>query len=297
MKASLWGVLLSTAAASAGAQVISGSVQVTHDSDSFNEQRYTLGYTGAQGWGLKVGGLHYSAPGWSDSGSLLAGTYKSTTAERQMDASVGVTQLAQHDHAVGAFNYLRRVQASTSLGLSVERDLVNSVGGITAGLTYTALALVADHAFTDRFNVGVAAGTTLFSDDNQRPILRTRWNYALEERSGLNAYLKTRTYQNSRPYRAAYFSPDRLNEVSLGLSTRVAVANNVVLSANADAGQQWADGASEPIWSAALSLGSRRGSSIEWMAGLEATNTAALFGSQSSSYHYISAVARIGVPF
>lgn len=297
MKAMVMGALCAGAAAVAAAQSVTGSLQLSHDSDAFNERKESVGYVGGQGWGLKAGALQYSSPAWSASGGSLAATYKKDGTEQQVDASLGVAHIGSHSYVVGALDHMRRVLPHTSLGVSGERDFVNSQRGIDAGLAYTSLALVADHAFTDRFNVGVSAGAALFSNDNHRPVLRTRWNYALDERWGLNAYVKTRNYRNSNPYRPEYFSPGRLGEASLGLSTRFVVADSAVLSASIDAGRQHVDGEAQPIWSAKLALASRRGSRVEWATGLEATNSASLFTTQAQSYRYVSAFARVRVPF
>lgn len=297
MKVMLTGVLLAGAATVAAAQGITGALQISHDSDSFNERKESVGYVGAQGWGLRAGALQYSAPGWSEAGASLSGTYKKEDAERRTEASLGVAHIAQHSYLVGMLDHMQQLRPGTALGVSVERDFVNSMRGIQQGLSYTSLALVADHAFTDRFNVGVSAGAAAFSNDNDRPILRTRWNYSLDERYGLNAYLKTRNYRNSNPYRPEYFSPGRLGETLLGLSARFVVADSAVLSASVDAGRQHIDGGSEPVWNINLGLASRRGSAVQWMVGFEATNSASLFTTQALSYRYVSAVARVRIPF
>lgn len=297
MKAMLLGGLLATSVVGAGAQVVSGSMQASHDSDSFNEQKVSLAYRSAPGWGLSAGALRYTAPGWSESGTTLAATYKQADAVRQIDASVGVARIAQHDHLTATLNYMQQWLPSTSVGVSAERDFINSERGIQAGLNYNTVVGVVDHAFTDRFNVGVAAGWAFFPNDNQRPILRTRWNYLLNDQYGLNAYLKTRSYRNSRPGQAEYFSPSHLNEASLGLSSRFVVADVVTMNASVDAGQQRIDGDTHAIWSAVFGVASRRGSKVDWMVGLEATNASSLFTIRADSYRYTSAVARISVPF
>ncbi|MDE2401360.1 MAG: hypothetical protein KGL90_06815 [Burkholderiales bacterium] len=297
MKVAAVGVWLATGAVCAMAQAITGAVQFSHDSDSFNEGIQTIGYTGQQGWGVKAGALQYTAPGWSADGTLLAATFIKDSPQRQINASLGLTQIARRDHVMGGVDYLEKLSPTTSLGLSAGRDFVNSIGGIQSGITYDSLAVVADHAFTDRFNVGATAGSTLFSNDNNRLNLRTRWNYALHEGAGLNVYIKTRNYQNSNPYRAEYFSPNRLGEASLGLSVRFPLAQVGVLSASMDAGRQRIDGASEPIWSASVGLASRRGSAVQWMVGGEATNSASQFASQVAGYRYASLVARVSIPF
>ncbi len=278
-------------------QVITGSLTASHDSDSFDERKETLGYAGVQGWGVVAGAMRYSAPGWSTDGASLAGTYKEDGAQRQVDARLGVARIAQHDYLVGSVDYLQHLQPGTSWGVSIERDAVNSQLGLQQGLSYTALMLVADHALTDRFNVGLAGGTTVFSNDNQRPLLRTRWTYSLNEKLGLNAFLKTRSYRNFNPYRPAYFSPDHFNEASLGLSVRVAVEDNVVLNASVDRGQQWIDGSVQPIWGVVLGLASGRASKLQWMVGVEATNSASVAATQAAAYRYATAIARIHLPW
>lgn len=291
------GGLAIAAACSAQAQSISGTFFASHDSDGFNESKQTLGYANAAGWGVRAGFLRYTAPGWAANGTLAAGTYKQVNKERTIDASLGTARVAGTDHVIGGLDYMEQVTPSTALGLSVERDLVNSIRGIETGTDFTAVALVLDHAFTQRLNVGVAVGTALFSNDNNRPILRTRWNYSLDERYGLNAYVRTRSYHNTNPYRSEYFSPERLHEASLGLSSRFEVAETVVLSASIDAGQQRIDGASEPIWRGSFGIASRRKSEVQWFVGVEASNAAPLFSGRTGSYRYTSATARVSVPF
>lgn len=297
MKAMVCGVLLLGGVHGVMAQDVRAGLQVSHDSDSFNERKQTLGYTSSSGFGIRAGALQYSAPGWSATGSTLAATYRKVDRAQSTDASLGMARVAGHDYLTGMLDYMRVLTPSTSLGVSLEREAVNSIRGLDGGVAYTSAVLVADHAFSQRFNVGVSAGSTVFSNDNQRPIVRSRWNYSLDEHYGLNAFVKTRNYWNRNPYRPEYFSPDRLSEVSVGLSTRFVVADSAVFSASLGTGRQRIDGGSEPIWSVQLGLASPRKSTYEWAVGLEATNAASLFTTQAVSYRYVSAFARLRVPF
>ena len=298
MKRWATGAALLALAGSAAAQSVSGQLLASDDSDGFRETITTAGFRAAQGFGLKAGALHYHAPGWRESGSLLAATYQRRDEGVQLDASLGLARLADHDHTVASLDALWPVARGSSLGLSVERDLVNSVAGIDEGLSFTSLALVAEHAFSERFNVGLAAGATHFSNDNRRPLLRTRWNFELAPTYGLNTYLKTRSYQNSEPNRPQYFSPARLNEVSAGLSTRLAVAAGVVLSAGADVGTKHTEAGSQRIWSYALRLAAPRQAAVQWSLALEASNAAGTSPvTASEDYRYTRALAQVNVPF
>lgn len=291
----LLGLLL--AASNARAQFVTGSFFASHDSDNFDEVRITVGATADNGFGAAAGAMYYSAPGWSANGTLLVGTYKSYKAAEQIDANAGLARIDGRDYVVGGLDYLHTWASGNALGLSLERSIVNSQGGIEDGITYNAVAAVGDCVFTPRFNVGLAAGVTAFSDDNNRPFLRTRWNLALAEDYGLNAYLKTRSYRNSNPDRPQYYSPESLNELSLGLSVRWRATERVIVSAWADGGMQYTTTDNQPIWSAFAGLSSPRGDPIRWNMGLVATNTASLLTTQSGAYTYLSLVGQVNVPF
>lgn len=297
MKQGALAAVLAALTAGAAAQEIAGRIDATRDSDGFREWRSTAAYRAAPGFGLKAGAVRYRAPGWGENGGLLAATYRRQDTPVQVDASLGAAQLAGHTHVVGALDAMRRLTPATAVGLSLERDYVNSVAGIDEGVTFNSVALVADHAFTGRFNVGLAAGTTDFSNDNQRPFVRTRWNYELAPSHGLNAYLKTRSYRNSEPNRPQYFSPERLNEASAGLSVRFLAAPRVVLGLAADAGTQHTEAGSQRIWSYALRLASPHRDAVQWSIGLQASNAAGVSqATPAASYRYTAAVVQLSVP-
>jgi hypothetical protein len=291
------GALCLVAAGGVGAQTLDGRFFASSDSDDFTETRLGAGYTAANGFGVAAGALRYRAPGWSQSGASLGGTYFERSDERQVDASLGVLDLAGRQDLIGALDFVRQWEGGRALGLSLERHIVGSRGGIEDHILYNVAALVGDWSFTPRFGVGLAGGLTHFSDGNERPFLRTRWNLELDAEYGLNAYLKTRSYRNSEPGRPQYFSPERLDEASLGLSARWRATEDVVASLSVDAGRQSTDSGSESIWSAFAGVASPRRAPLRWSVGLLATNTANLFTTQTGAYRYLSASAQVAVPF
>jgi hypothetical protein len=287
--------LMATSVASA--QLVSGNFFYARDSDSFEELRVGAGYNAANGFGLAAGGVRFAAPGWSENGAYLHGTYRENTRTRQLDASIGVLDLAGQLYAVGVVDFLHRWDSGNAAGVSLERGIVNSQGGVEDEIMQNTAVLVADYQFTPVFNVGLAGGLTYFSDGNRRPLLRTRWNYELLADYGLNAYLKTRSYTNSDPDRPQYYSPSRLNEASLGLSARWLAQERVVVSAAADAGMRATRDDSDPIWSVFLGLASPRGEALRWNIGVLATNSSSFLTTETGAYRYLSATARIDIPF
>lgn len=276
-------------------QAIDARVFHSHDSDDFDEWVVRTGYSAANGWGLRAGAMHYRSPQWSATGRSMAATYRQAEGGRSVDAALGAASVEGHTRLVGLLDVLVPVARGASAGLSIERDLLNSPLGLRTGMTFTNLAVVGDYAFTPRFNVGVAAGATLFSDDNTRPYLRTRWNVELHADTGLNAYVRTRSYRNSDPRQPAYFSPPRLHEAAVGLSSRMAIGTKLVVSAQVDGGQERTPGNIQPIWSWSVGIGSHRSQAVAWGVSLLSTNSANVL-SGSASYRYTQVVAHVRVP-
>lgn len=136
----------------------------------------------------------------------------------------------------------------------------------------------------------------MFSNNNNRPILRTRWNYAISEGFGLDAYLKTRSYRNTTAYRPEYFARPAGRGLP-GLVFAVRGGEAFVLRASTDAGQQRIDGTSDPIWRAALGAGSRRKSAVQWFVGVEASTTAPpVLGPRGSGTATAPSRVRISMP-
>lgn len=278
---------------------LTGNMLFSNDSDDFVEARTNLGYLFPNGWGLGASGSYYQSPGWSATGQGVYGMYRQYTAQQTIDARLGVMDTNGYTTPTGMLDYLRHINADASLGVSAERDVVDSTQGIMKGLTYDALILVGDYQFTQRFNVGVAAGATWFSDNNTRPVIRTRWNYELVPNSGFNAYIKTRNYYNTAPNQGDYYAPRRLGEYSAGLSWRTALGGYAVFFASADAGHQNTEDTSETIWSARIGLQNHRSRTVQWQVAVETTNNRAssVGGGGGTSYRYTSVTGRLMFPF
>ncbi|MBF5003421.1 hypothetical protein [Diaphorobacter caeni] len=277
---------------------LTSNLLVSRDSDHFDTDKLNVGYVFSSGWGLGFNVSHFSAPGWSANGKGLFAQYLERGKDRTIEARLGATQTAGHTLATGMLDYMHRVSDKTWLGVSAERDVVESIHGIEHGMHYDALMLVLDQQFTDRFNVGAVLGATRFSDNNTRPIFRTRWNYELVEGSGLNVYLKTRNYHNNRPYQGHYFAPENLGEYSAGLSWRTAFPGPMVFFASADVGRQRIDSDHNGIWSARIGLQNHHTSKAIWQVALETSNNrASSLAGGVDHYRYTSLIVRLVYPF
>lgn len=213
------------------AQHVSTGIDASDDSDGFREYKPWAQYEAANSWGLRAAWQHYSINNWSTTGRSLYLTHRAQQGAWSSNGRVGLNRSAAHSHIVGAWDGMYQFTAQTAAGMSVERDVVNSQRGLERGLTATTAVAVLDHQLHPRLSLGLAAGSTWFSDDNRRDVLRSRWTFTLHEPQGWYAYAITRHYQNSKPYQGAYFAPERFREATLGLLWKKAVSDHLVISA------------------------------------------------------------------
>lgn len=277
---------------------VSAGVEASDDSDGFQEFKPWTQYETSNGWGARAGWQHYRQGDWSDTGRSLFVTHRMQQDAWSSNGRLGLNRTAGHGHIVGAWDGMYQWTGSTAAGVSAERDVVNSQIGLREGLTANTAMAVLDHQFHPRFGVGLAAGSTWFSDDNRRDILRSRWTFTLSEDQGWYLYTSTRHYRNSDPYRRAYFSPAHFREAALGVMWKTAITDEVAISANADMGRQYIDRDGQQLWHVGLYLSSRHRAPVQWKVGFAISKDhASALGGAAEGYRYTSAVASVRVPF
>lgn len=277
---------------------VSAGVDASDDSDGFQEFKPWAQYETKAGWGVRASWQRYTMDGWVGTGRSLFLTHRLLQGPWSSQGRLGWNRTASRDHMIGTWDGMYQVSPDTAAGLSVERDVVNSMRGIERGLTSNTLLAVLDHQFHPRFSLGLAAGSTWFSDDNRRDLLRSRWTLTLSEGSGIYTYLSTRHYRNSAPYQGAYFAPERFGEAAAGLMWKKALTDQVVISAHADYGRQYIEGVGQRLWHWGLFLSSPNRAPIQWRVGLSTSqDRASSLGGSDANYRYTSAVASLRLPF
>lgn len=277
---------------------IAAGIDASDDSDGFHEFKPWAHYEAANGWGIRAGWQRYSQHGWSTTGQSLYLTHSTQYRNFTSTARLGFNQTDHHSHLVGAWDGMFQLSPATALGFSLERDVVNSQLGLQRGLTSGTALAVLDHQFHPRFGVGIAAGSTWFSDNNRRDLLRSRWTFTLSEAQGLYTYLTTRHYTNSNPYQGAYFAPDRFREAALGVMWKKAVTDNLVVSIHADRGRQYIDGQGQQLWHWGFYLSAPNRAPVQWRVGVSTgRDHASSISGSDTSYRYTSAVASLRIPF
>lgn len=272
-------------------------VDASDDSDAFHEFKPWSQYEAPTGWGLRAGWQRYSRHGWSANGGSLYLTHRIQQGALTGNGRLGLNRTASHSHVVGVWDGMYQFTPSTAAGLSLERDVVNSQKGLVQGLTATSTLAVLDHQFHPRLSLGLAGGSTWFSDHNRRDVLRSRWTLTLSETQGWYTYAMTRHYRNSDPYQGAYFAPERFREAALGLMWKKALSSKLVVRAYADAGRQYIDGQGQRLWHWGLYLSAPHHAPVQWSVGVTTSrDNASSITSSEGDYRYTSLTAQLRIP-
>lgn len=277
---------------------ISSGLDASDDSDGFREFKPWAQYESSKGWGVRAGWQRYSLQSWTTTGRSISLTHHYQAQHWNSQARLGLSRTAGHQHLVGLWDAMHQFNRSTAAGWSIERDVVNSQRGLQQGLTSTTALAVLDHQFNDRWVVGLAAGSSWFSDDNRRDMVRSRWTLTLHEDQGIYTYVITRHYRNSRPYQGAYFAPERFREAAWGLLWKTALTDKLIISANADWGRQYIDGQGQRLWHWGLYLSAPHRAPLQWKLGISTSrDNSSSSGGGETSYRYTSFVANLKIPF
>lgn len=102
----------------------------------------------------------------------------------------------------------------------VERDVVDTAGGLDDGVYYTFVGGAFDLPVTDRTTLAAVVGLQAFTGDNVRTHLRATVVQVLQEDWGLSAQLRARYFRSSHPGEYDYYSPAWYTEVMPVLQVR-----------------------------------------------------------------------------
>ena len=88
--------------------------------------------------------------------------------------------------------------------------------------------------------LSINGGTTIFSNDNDRNFIRTKFGYTIFDTLGISLYGKTYNYENTNPYQIHYFSPKEYGRYLGGIQLRK-VLNGFLITSHLDYGIQIVD--------------------------------------------------------
>ncbi|MCR4302749.1 MAG: hypothetical protein NUV63_00790 [Gallionella sp.] len=243
-----------------------GEAIYSKDSDGFQVNSLTAGfglYVSKEKFferlGFKQSSLDFAAPGFSmhGNGTGIYGAKILPLPSVPVKGEVELTRLALPGWSAntGAMQISGQAMQAMNYEIRAEKNIVDSVMGLTNRVTYSAQTVAVDYPFTPRINVAGVLGRQSFSDQNMRTLIKGKASYVLSEDYGLRTYLKLTRHTNSLPYTGNYFSPDDFQDYHLGFGFRRRLAMLYgVLSAYAEAGSQAVDGADSPVHGAQIRL-------------------------------------------
>lgn len=187
-----------------------------------------------------------------------------------------------------------------TIGAAVATDLVESARSIQTGTRYVYTAADADYLLTENLNFNVIAGNMYFTDNNNRPFIRTKTTWTFLPEHGVSTYLRTRNQYDTNPGSYNYFSPDTLAQQAIGLAIRKPYSG-LVYTAGVEFGseQVTVDGNKDthPIygWQLGVQTSPGRKTGTTFGASLVGSNASG-FNGGGSDYNWYGATLWIKVP-
>lgn len=319
---------------------VEGRLSYTLDSDKFESRSMSIGAAvstnDTDGVGLRVTTSSYDAPAKSTDGSVgkMTGSSQSVQLvgirleeDYTFHGAFGVKQSSAHanagsvsqegsDTTIVFDGELRLIMTdSLTIGLTVSRDNIESLGGLLNGTTATTVGGDIDLQLTDNLNLGVAAGNTHFSDSNDRQYFRTKLTYTFWPEHGVSAYVRTRNQWDSNPHNiqqyvcggsgcdnpTSYFSPASRYDQSIGLQLRKAY-RGLVYTAAAEVGDQHTTDvegtkSADTIYMWQLGVQTQPGKRTGTTYGVNAVGTNTSMRTYSDHYRWFGIYSWMKVPF
>lgn len=206
------------------------SFLISHDSENFDVKKITFGalpiYQDALNYqGVQVSDFSYSNNDWSKSSSQINYINKSINKKDWLGHTVnlGIKNLGQHNLATADINYGIKLGETTATEVFFNRDYVETVNSLNAGIYYNYYGASIQQEFLNRFTLIGLLAQHQFSDDNTRNHIRARLIYDILPEYGINLQLRHRRFTNSDDPKGNYFNPDQYFEdmVAVGYRKRI----------------------------------------------------------------------------
>jgi len=200
---------------------------ISHDSENFDVKKITLGampfYKDALHYqGIQVSDYSYSNNDWSKSSSQVNYINKSINKKDYIGytVNVGVKNLGQHNLATADINYGIKLGETTATEVFYNRDYVETVNSLNAGIYYNYYGVSIQQEFLNRFTLIGLMAQHQFSDENTRTHIRAKLICDIFPEYGINLQLRHRRFTDSDDPKGNYFNPDQYFEDMLAVGYR-----------------------------------------------------------------------------
>ena len=197
----------------------------TQDSEKFSSQTLYVGAAIANGLGARLGYSNYSGPDFTatstNSNSTFAQlTYVNVGENHDFHGAVGTRINGQSENTKAEAELHLVMTDSLTFGLNAATDIVESANAIRNDVTYVSVGADTDLLLDENLNLNLAYTTVMFSDGNDRQAFKTKLTWTFYPEQGLSAYVRTKNQWDNSPGSINYFSPEKVEQVAMGLQIR-----------------------------------------------------------------------------
>lgn len=224
------------------ANAATGEVGVTYtsDSDKFNSQHIWTGAVASNGIGIRAGTVRYTSPNIVATGNTLQTTYTNNTDHSRTTGAVGIKTISysgtNKDYLYGNAEFEYDVTKQLTIGVTVDKDLVESNASIQNKVDYLILGVNGSYQLNDEVTVTAGISNTQFSDNNNRLRLNTKVVWTVVPEYGISTYARIAYQADSNGGSKNYVSPENANTLAVGVQMRKKYAG-LMFTAAAETGQ------------------------------------------------------------
>jgi len=215
-------VILATACCSINVAFADINTQVfqSHDTENMQVTQQIVSVDS-----VRVAATDYAGPSSRHSASSIAYNSK--------DGYVGLGSTASKTYLVADIAKTIKIDSDTDLSIGLAADLVDSETSLNKGITYTGGYATVD-ARTSFGGFVLSPRTFQYSNGNTQIGLNTKL-YA-DVVDGMNVYINTRHFENSKPMNGDFYSPKSFGRVNLGIGFRQRVFDTMIASGFVETG-------------------------------------------------------------
>ncbi len=275
-------------------QYIDTGASYSEDSDEFKAATVWAGATHTSGFGAKVGYTHYSDPQINTDSSLLQLTYTNYNAQGAIgfrNIDFGSKTILVADTEVNIV-----LTDSVTLGIYAITDIVDSTRSIQTGTRYVNTSAGIDWLISENLNFNLLLGNTYFTDDNNRPFIRSKLIWTFVPEYGISTYIRTKNQKDTNPGSLNYFSPETLSQQAIGFQIRKSYDKLMYLAVVEYGSEQistsWEDSRNSiGLWSLGVQTRPLKKTGITF--GVSVTNS---INSSVDSYNWIGLTSWMKIP-
>lgn len=224
MKKLLWALTL-CGASIAQADYVGGNLSYLHDNDGIAITKQGLSASASDALGIRLQSVDYDTPDYQAQGETVSALLDLKLGSNKVFGDLGLGRVLGKTYFLGDVTWYKSLRSDLSVFTGINGDIVDSAQGIEHGITQAGWNLGLDY-YKKYLGLTFLVRENYYSNNNrQQGFLAKAY---LSPREGINVYVSTKQYTNSRENSGDFYSPGNYERYNIGLGYRYRIGWAVV---------------------------------------------------------------------